>query len=180
MKNLLFYFTTLVLILGCASNKKTLSPQEINNFKSIINAKLLEIEFDVANPLGLNNVQGIDNLLPIGSTINNINLLGNSNHFRIIKDSVSVDIPYFGNQQLFRGYNNTKNSVFFLGKPTNEEITFSNKKKSYKFRYQLKGEYEIYTMFLTLFINKKATLSVTSSHRTAINYLGNWNILKEE
>ncbi|WP_435414975.1 DUF4251 domain-containing protein [Polaribacter aestuariivivens] len=164
----------LVLFISCGISKNTATPSEINNLKKAVTNKAIEANFDWASPLGLNNnVQGIENLLPPGSTSSNISLIGNPNFFIIKNDSISMDLPYYGRQQLSGGYG-TDLGVEFDGKPKTEKKYYHEKKAAYIFEYTLYAKKESYDVTLTLFANKKSTLDVNSSHRTNISYNGNW------
>ncbi len=165
----------LMVLFGCSSTNKILSAQQISTLKDVVEAKEIEIEFNWAQPTGLiSSVSGLQNLIPFGSTINNINLNGNPNFFKINKDSLSIDLPYFGSQQLPKGYNNTEIGVNFNGTPEKFEEKFDAKRNKYILTYWLKGTDESYKVILVLFPNNSSVLYVNSSHRTPINYDGEW------
>lgn len=168
----------LVLFMSCGSAKNTATTAQLNQLKNIVNTKNFEVNFDWANPLGINSgVVGLQNLMPPGSNINNISLIGNPNYFKVQKDSISMELPYYGQQRMSRGYN-TDSGVKFEGKPTNYSAIFNENKNTYTLKYALKGEEESYDIILTLFPNKSSNLSLISSHRTSINYTGSWKELE--
>lgn len=180
-----FLLVTAVFFISCKSAKDAITPEQMASFKQTISKKEIDIEFTWAQPSGLlNNVRGIENLLPIGSSVNNINLIGNPNYLRIIKDSIAMDLPYFGQQQLANNntYGSTETGMIFKGFPEKFNQIFNKKKNRYMFKYSLNTESEYLKMTLYLYPNNIATLSVNSSHRTIINYNGNWKVLtaKEE
>ncbi|GAB7256464.1 DUF4251 domain-containing protein [Polaribacter sp. OB-PA-B3] len=169
----------LVFCFGCSGLKSTATQAEINNLKEIIASKNIEAIFDWAQPMGLNNnVRGLENLLPPGSSTNNINLSGNANFFRIKNDGVHVDLPFYGQQQLSRGYN-ADAGIKFDGKPQAEKKYFDNKKGAYILKYTLNAKDEGYNATLTLYPNGNCSLNVNSSHRSTIYYNGNWKVLTE-
>lgn len=169
--------TFLVLFMSCASSKNRATEFEINSLEKVVSSKKIEAQFDFANPLSFNNVQGIENLLPPGSTLGNINLMGNANYLRIKNDSVSMDLPYFGEQQMYRGFS-SNGGIKFNGIPRKVKQEYNSKKAAYILKYWLNTEIESYTLILTLYASKKAVLNVNSSHITSINYNGDWQELK--
>ncbi|MDX6745935.1 DUF4251 domain-containing protein [Polaribacter sp. PL03] len=169
----------LVIFMSCATTKKALTTSEINSLKEKIDSNLIEATFNWAQPLALNNnVRGLEALLPPGSSSGNINLMGNSNFFRINKDSIHIDLPYYGQQQLSRGYN-SDGGIKFEGSADSVEKVFNSKKAAYILKYVLKAKDESYNVVLTLYASNKSNLSVSSSHRTNISYRGEWEIMKE-
>lgn len=170
--------SVLVVFMSCVGSKNTLTSLEINQFKEKIENKNIEATFNWAQPMGLNNnVTGLQNLLPPGSSTNNINLSGNTNFLRIRKDSIHVDLPFYGQQQISRGYN-SEGGVKFKGKPAAVYKNYDTKKGAYILKYELKAKDESYNVILTLYPNKKSNLNVNSSHRSSIYYTGNWKELE--
>lgn len=172
------FLSLLVIFISCGSSKSTATASEINNLKQMVANKRIEASFNWARPLGINNVRGLENLIPPGSTINNINLSGNANFFRIKGDSIHMDLPYYGTQQLSTGYN-SDGGVKFEGKIKKEESFYDANKGAYILKYSLDAKKENYGVTLTLYANNKSILDLNSSHRTNINYTGNWKELKE-
>ncbi|QTD39246.1 DUF4251 domain-containing protein [Polaribacter batillariae] len=149
----------------------------MSRLKETVNNKKIEVVFNWANPLGLNNnVIGIENILPPGSTPNNINLVGNSNFFRIKGDSLHIELPYFGRQQISRGYN-ADGGIQFEGVPKESNQVYDSKKNAYILKYSFNDKSENYNAILTLFANKTSDLRINSTNRTSISYGGNWEEL---
>ncbi|WP_299667182.1 DUF4251 domain-containing protein [uncultured Polaribacter sp.] len=169
-----------LVFMSCGSSKSAATQAEIINLKQIVATKNITASFDWARPLGLmNNVTGIENLLPPGSTANSINLIGNPNFFRIKNDSIHMDLPYYGQQQLGGGYN-SDSGVKFEGAIKKEKQLYDKEKEAYVLEYWLNAKNENYSVVLTLFANNKSSLNVNSSHRTNISYDGSWEEYKEK
>lgn len=164
-------FTALFLIL--LSCKSTATIAEINELKEMVAKNKFEFTANSANPIALANVRGLENLLPPGSNINNINLANTPNYLRISKDSIQMDLPYYGERQIGGGYNNN-NGLKFNGLVDKAEKYFNEKKNSYEMEYWVKAKSEGLKLTLILYTNNASSLTVTSSHRTSINYDGNW------
>lgn len=171
----------LLVLYGCNSTKNTLSVAEWSNFKNIVLHKNIELEFEWAKPASqLLNVRGIENLLPIGSNIGNINLIGNPNYFKIYKDSLSVALPYYGEQQLTGNYGGTNTGVTFNGKPQKQETTFDAKKQIYELKFWVKSKIDSYVFSVTLLPNKTSRLFVNPTNKTYIDYSGDWKTIEKQ
>lgn len=170
----------IVVFMSCESSKKILTAKEIEDFKKEISHKKIEVTSNFAQAFGLNSgVRGMQNLLPPGSTIGNINLSDNPNFFIFKKDSLKMDLPYYGQQQMSTDYGGS-GGVKFSGKVISVTKKFNEKKKSYILSYLVKAKRESYNIILTLYPNKSTNLVVNSSHRTSITYLGNWKVWEKE
>lgn len=176
MKNTLLLIV-LVLFYSCAS-KKLASEEEIAIFKDAVENNKIKFEASSANPIGFANVRGIENLLPPGSSMANINLASNANHLIIKNDSINLHMPYFGENQLSTGYNTRDVGYILKDKPTKEKINYNSKKQEYNLNYSVKNNEEFLQLFLTLFPNKTARLDINSSHRTSIFYYGKWEVIE--
>ncbi len=161
-----------IFLSACTSVKSTVA--EIENLKKIVTNKKFEIISDSAHPYGISaRVSGIEKLLPPGDNRNNINLIGNPNFFKVRNDSVFMELPYYGQQRISRGYN-PNGGLIFKGKPQNYKAIFNEKKQYFTLEYQLQAKQENFTIVVTLFPNNVSYLFVNSSHRSSIGYDGNW------
>lgn len=177
MKKEIIYLLFLTFIFACGSTKK-ISESDFLSFKNKVTNNQLEIVFEWANPLGLAGVRGIDALFINGNNQNNINLIGNQNFFIIKKDSLHIDLPYYGTHQITAPLPGTDIGITFEGIPKKNSIVFDEEKQKAILKYDVSTENDSYNMTLTLFPGKKGYLNVTSDRKTAINYEGNWRILK--
>ena len=174
MKYKIIIILLLTVSLGC---KSTVTTTEINNLKETVLNNNFEVTLTSATPIAFANVTGIQNLLPPGSNNANINLINISNYFIVKNDSIKVDIPYYGEQQIAMAFK-SDNGIVYEGIPEKTKNTFIDKKNKYIINYWLKNKNETFRVTLTLFPNKNSSLSINSSHRTTINYNGYWKPLK--
>ncbi|WP_189663025.1 DUF4251 domain-containing protein [Polaribacter sp. IC073] len=168
----------LVIFMSCASAKNTFTSTEINNLIGTVASKNIEATFNWAQPTGLSNVRGFNKLLPPGSSANNINLIGNANFFRIKNDSIHIDLPYYGEQQMSTGYT-SGSGIKFEGKASETSKVYNERKGAYIIAYSVQAKDENYEIMLTLYANNKSNLNVNSSHRSNISYNGDWKELKK-
>ena len=168
-----------ILTITFFSCKSTASLAEIEYLKETATSKNFIITADTANPTGLMNTRGLENLLPPGSNLGHISLVNIQNNFTIKNDSISLDMPFYGERRFGGGYG-TDTGLQFEGIPENVQSSFNQKKNTYEFEYLLNTKTESLQISLTLFANKTSRFTVNSSHRSTITYSGNWKIpLKE-
>lgn len=177
MKNRFLILFVLVIISSCSSAKKIVSSEQLESLKNAVENNLFEMNANSANPVAFANVRGIENLLPLGSNAANISLVNIPNYFRVQKDSIQLDLPYYGELQMPRAYG-ADNGLSFEGAPKKVVKEFNAKKNSYSIIYTLKAENESLKATLTLFANNSATLHLNSSIRTTIVYYGSWKALR--
>lgn len=133
-----------------------------------------EIRSDWALPLATNSLNSIANagLLPPGSSAGQISLIGNANYVKVVGDSLSVYLPYFGERQMGGGYDSDGAGIEFEGVPEKMEITKNEEKQRYDIRFEFEDDAENFTVSLSLFPNLTSTISVNSSQRFPIRYSG--------
>lgn len=137
-----------------------------------IEERSIQVQADWAIPLMTQGMAQVANsgLLMPGSNAGRINLMGNSNYFRIKGDSLFISLPYFGERQMGGGYGNSNVGINYEGKPFSFEVR--PEKDRYILEIDVKDQLEVYRFNLFLFPSGKADINVNSSHRTSIRYSG--------
>lgn len=142
---------------------------------AMVSDRMFEIICQSAQPMltvGLNSLSN-SGIFPPGSNSARIDLTTNPNHVRVMGDSVSIYLPYYGEQQIGGGsYNSRDIGIEFQGIPKELEITESDKTKGYDMKLVFKNEGELYTMTTQLFPNLNTSINVNSTRRTPIGYHG--------
>jgi hypothetical protein len=167
-----FLFIT-VLITSAYSCKSAATIAEIDTMKRIVSAKKIKITANSATPMGFANTRGLENLLPPGSNVANINLINIQNHVLVKGDSLLIDLPYYGELQIVTAYNSDA-GINFEGIPTSSKFVFNERKKLYQLDFETKLYNESLRMSITLFPNKRSSFVINSSSRTTITYDGFW------
>lgn len=170
----LFLLISCCILLSCGSSQDL----EVSIVKSkaldkLVAQKEFMIVADWASPLAIGNISKLANigLLPPGSTAGSINLAGNVNYFRIEGDSISLYLPYYGEQRISRGFG-TDAPIEFEGVPDKYTITYNEKKQRYSIDCTIKKHTETFTVQAILYSNWTSDITVQSNHRTSINYRG--------
>ena len=173
-KNWYYIVCAFSLLIGCKSAQ---NPEDLAQYEALeewIESKNFEIESTWANPTVTFAVQSIANasLFPPGSNPGNISLIGNPNYFRVINDSLSIYLPYFGEREIGGAYNSQNQGIVFDGIPEQFEITKNPDKSEIKILVKCSKNLESYRMRLQIHANKNATINVNSNQRNTISYQG--------
>ena len=173
MRTVMILFVLVGFAIGCKAPETAVSQANIDALDNMITNKNFEFRAEWAQPLVTTSLNGLVNsgLLPPGSSINRINLQGNSNFLRMEGDRVWADLPYYGERQAGGAYARAT-GIEFDGIPTDLEITENEKKQSYLIRFDIRNKAEAYQVSLELFPNLSGTISVNSTQRLNIRYSG--------
>jgi len=172
-----------LLLLACGSSTKITGPTaESEKLDEMVAQKTFEIVSEWAMPQMTNAMNQISNsgLFPPGSAGNRITLIGNPNYLRVVGDSVSAYLPYYGERQMGGGYNGNTTAIKFDGIPEDFEMSQDPKDQSYAVRFQINDQSENYTVSLQLFPNLKGNINVNSSQRFQIRYSGDVVAITED
>ncbi|GAA4278712.1 DUF4251 domain-containing protein [Aquimarina mytili] len=175
MKNIIFLTIVCCLLLSCSGAKNNIITEaQIKALDDIVAKKTFQIESLWANPLTTNSITSFANsgLLPPGSTVSNINLIGNPNYLKMHGDSISMYLPYFGEQRIATNYNRSDAAIEYDGKPDEIKIIKNNKKQTYQIYFAAKTDRDTYEVYVTLFPNLNSTIDINSVYRTTISYRG--------
>lgn len=178
--NILFILMSF-LLLSCASTN-TATEAEITRLRALIEKKSFEIENEWAEPQVTNAMAQISNagMLPTGSSVGSINLIGNSNYFRMKGDSVMASLPYYGERQFGGNYGSRDAGIEFEGVPKKISINKA-KQQSYKINFSINDKNntsERYDVIVQIYPSLSSTIQVISSQKNSIRYRG--RVLKKE
>lgn len=177
------YFVLFVFVcISCSGSQKIVSPTPKSRaLDALVEKGKFEVTSDQASPLLTSSMAAISNsgLLGNGNSAGNINLIGNPNYLKVEGDTISADLPYYGERQMGGGYNSNA-GIKFKGVPQNYSLTKNETNQQYQINFQISGEgAENFTISLILFPNWKSSLQINSSQRTPIRYTGEVQALKE-
>lgn len=168
-------------LLSCGSLKTDASPVEIQKLDNFITEQEFMIESYWALPLTTNAMISLQNvgLFPPGSSASQIDITGTSNYFKMIGDSISAELPYFGEVQMSSGHYGGEAGIKINSKIEDYEIEKNEKSQSYKLTFNVNGETEGYKVFLTMFPNGRSSLRINGNNRFPIEYTGNFMPIEE-
>jgi len=161
--------------LGCTTSKDTIAYAENSKaLEELINKKSFRISLDWAYPLGTSSIYDIANagLLPPGSNVGAISLIGNDNYMEMQGDSISMYLPFFGERRLFGNYNSNDIGIQFQGKPKKLSIEKNDRKQVYEIRFSATTDNDTHFVFIRVKPNLSTKITINSMARTTISYQG--------
>lgn len=164
----------LVVLLGCSSTKKTnVNPEELAAFKRFVENGRFEFNATAAFPLQTQAFTSVANsgLLQPGSNSGRIDLTGNPSYIKIMGDSISAYLPYFGERRVSGGYG-ANTDIKFDGILSDYEIAYDTIKSMYRITFRLEQNTEVYDVHMAVFPSKNGNLSLNSTQRSTIRYDG--------
>ncbi len=121
------------------------------------------------------------NLAAYGSSAAAIDISGNGYFLTVKKDSVSADLPFYGEQYTAGNMNAQDNGIEFSGKPNNHTIQRNEKYTRIKFTIADKNRTaDIYSVSLKIYPNGTADLIVSSIQRSVMSFRGNIKLSVEK
>jgi hypothetical protein len=105
----------------------------------------------------------------LGQGFRSIDLTTNSNYVEFKPDKIKSEMPFFGRAYSGVGYGGDS-GLHFEGIP--QEFTIEKGKKAYQIKAVVKGETDIFTLFLSVSFGGNATLTINSNNRSSISYNG--------
>jgi len=171
----LLFLSFSLLFFSCGSNKDLAATKaQKERLQNMISNSSFVINSDWANPRATTSFIQVANsgLLPPGSNASNINLIGNDNYLKFHKDSVMIELPFYGERQMGGGYNNSS-GFSYAGLYDDYKMNYSSKKGFYTIKFNVKIKTESLNISIRLYDNLKSSMIINSSHRTSISYEGN-------
>lgn len=181
MKQLIF-LCVIVLMASCGGSREANTSADMSAVKELIEGGVFEFEAQWAMPLTGQDMVAIANagLLRPGDNPQRINLIGNPNYVRVMKDSVSGHLPYYGEQQFNVQFNSTDQGINFNETARNMKVKFNARKNQYEVSFNVSAKSNGYQLFLTVFPGMGANLRITSASRNFISYQGEVRPLEQE
>jgi hypothetical protein len=160
--------------IGCATKKNSVSPQQLDALHALVKSKNIHIVSRSALPTMSNAMQQVLNaqILGPGNSGRSIDIMSTVNYVNIIGDSISINLPYFGEMHSGISTNPNDISIAFNGEPIKYTSTYNNQKKNYKIRIDFKTKRERFKIYITLFSNRTTNIIVLPIHRSSIEYRG--------
>lgn len=178
------YFIILGLLFVSCGSKKTVAiqEQEYLDLGQLVEEKNFNIISNWALPMLTSGMMAVSNagLLPPGSNIGRIDISSSRNHLKIVGDSISAYLPYYGERQMGGNYNAANSGIEFNGVPITYEVHQNTKKKFYAIRFTIAEKSEKYQVNLVLLPDLSCSISVSSSQRNSIMFYGHAKRLGEE
>ncbi|MEM6515109.1 MAG: DUF4251 domain-containing protein [Bacteroidota bacterium] len=172
----------LIIILSCGTQKPNATPEQLEKLSELVNQREFTIESDWAMPLTTNSLISLQNsgFFPPGSSASQISLVGTPNYFKVMGDSISAALPYFGEVQISAGHYGGDPGININDRIEDFTLEKNENKGTYKMKFRVNGETEGYRVFLTMFPNGRTSLRLNGNNRFTIEYTGNYSELDQD
>lgn len=172
----LYFFILIVpfLIFSCGNKEASATEAEISNLRNLVEGRKFTIESDVAFPRATNAMMSIQNsgLFGMGNTANRISLIGNSNYLSIKGDSVTSQLPYFGERQMASGYSPEDTGINLDDNMDDYSAEWNDRKQMYRINFSANGSGENFDVSINVYPNKTCRMTLTGTKRFSIGYAG--------
>nr|WP_314895631.1 DUF4251 domain-containing protein [uncultured Flavobacterium sp.] len=98
-----------------------------------------------------------------------MDLTTNPNYVQFQPNKIKSEMPFFGTAYSGVAYGRD-GGLNFEGSP--QEFTVEKRKKAYQIETVVKGETDVFTLFLSVSFGGSATLTISSNNRSTISYNG--------
>jgi len=178
-KILIFSFLA-VFFWACGATQKIVEPN--TELETMIMEKSFEIQARTAQPQPTQAMTQIANsgLIQQGNSINRIDLGGTGYYLKVKGDSVSANLPFWGERRMGGGYNTRNSGINFDGLAKNFETIKNEENASYIVKFSVSDKTEIFNVTANISNNTSSLITIWSSHRNQIRYSGNTRALEEE
>ncbi|HSD08387.1 DUF4251 domain-containing protein [Flavobacterium sp.] len=161
MKTLIMtFFISFSMMIGFAQEKtkKQLKDEkkatQLKATEALVDSREYEFEADMAYPQGTRS----------------INLTTNPNYFRVKKDTIDSQMPFFGRAYSNVGYGSNEGGMDFKGLV--KDYSIKKTSKNFTIKGEVKGDSDTFDFVLTVYYDGDANLSISSTHRSPISYNG--------
>jgi uncharacterized protein YcfL len=160
-----------MMVFGCSSTSKVVEAN--SRLDALVENKTIKIAINAAEPMVTTALAQIANsgMMAPGNTVGKIDVKGQGYFIEIQGDTVSADMPYFGERQMGGGYGDDA-GIRFKEQIADIEITKDDSKQRYQMRFSISDVTETYLINMEVFPNMNSDVRVSSSHRNRIRYTG--------
>ncbi len=165
----------LLVVAACSSKRMVFSEAEKTALEEMVNNRSFRLTAQWANPLATQGINALvsSGLLQPGSSPNRIDIIGTTAYLNVKGDSVTAQLPYYGERQFSNTYNPTNVGIQFDGIARDVELVYDEKKEVYDFSFYILNDLgEGFNVNGTLFPNLKTTFYINSTQRFTIGYTG--------
>ena len=142
---------------ACSSTKRLVDAEELQQLAETLESKSFTLSFDVMQPMVTNSLNQLGNagLVPIGSTINRIQLQEGDARLIVKNDSIIGDLPYYGERFMNAPYGTTKTGITLFNNLDEFSVEPKDNKGFVSARMEAKEGTEVYQLFLMLYPENK-------------------------
>ncbi|MBT8393621.1 MAG: DUF4251 domain-containing protein [Bacteroidia bacterium] len=178
LKILLLCALIVGLNLSCGSAKSEknneLKNKQYIKLIELVESKSFSFHAESAYPTQTFAVMQVTNALlrNTGNAAGRIYIAGNSDYIKVMQDSVSAELSYFGELRVVSSTDPRDTGIKFKGESLNFKITKNNKKRRLNIEFDVKSRSDRYNVNMQVYPSKRASIFLSSMNRTSIRYDG--------
>ncbi|GAA3581850.1 DUF4251 domain-containing protein [Snuella lapsa] len=175
MKVSVFSFIVVSIFFWTCGPGKSVAPEQIEALNRMVSQKDFTIEVNAIYPQITNSMQQVFNagLFPRGSNLSRIDVSADGYYLKMMKDSVDVFLPFYGERHFGGGYDSSNTGIQFKALAKNLKISKNKKSNGYTLRFDASKRAENYQIQIHLTPGTNTNILVNSMSRTGIMYTGN-------
>jgi hypothetical protein len=163
-----------LFLMACSTTKNTATPEQIKALDQLVTQQSFKIESIWAMPQVNRSMSSLQSsgLIAPGSNANRISLTGIANELKLNGETISSQLPYFGEVQMPSGYNGSDdNSITFDGTIDDYQVE-KNDNSSYTITFDAKSNNENFNVTILLYPSLKSEMILKGAKRFPIRYTG--------
>jgi hypothetical protein len=174
----LFIGLIFVLLFSCSSTEseamKEAKIQQFNELKELVEDKSFKFIAETAHPMQTYAVTQVTNALlrNTGNSSGTIFLTGRGDYIKVMKDTVSAELSYFGEVRFVGSIDPSDSGINFDEESLNFTTTENEKKKTLNLEFDVNSKTDRYNVIMQIYPSKRTNVIINSSKRTSIRYGG--------
>ncbi len=182
----LFIGLIFVLLFSCSSTEseamKEAKIQQFNELKELVEDKSFKFIAETAHPMQTYAVTQVTNALlrNTGNSSGTIFLTGRGDYIKVMKDTVSAELSYFGEVRFVGSIDPSDSGINFDEESLNFTTTENEKKKTLNLEFDVNSKTDRYNVIMQIYPSKRTNVIINSSNRTSIRYGGKIVRLEEQ
>lgn len=182
----LFIGLIFVLLFSCSSTEseamKEAKIQQFNELKELVEDKSFKFIAETAHPMQTYAVTQVTNALlrNTGNSSGTIFLTGRGDYIKVMKDTVSAELSYFGEVRFVGSIDPSDSGINFDEESLNFTTTENEKKKTLNLEFDVNSKTDRYNVIMQIYPSKRTNVIINSSKRTSIRYGGKIVKLEEQ
>ena len=182
MNRVILFILVLGLLQGCGTTKRgNNSPKQIAQLTQLIDSKSYRFNATKAYPMQTQAFTTIANsgILPPGTASGIIDLTTITSFIEIHGDSITGDLPFYGERQFSAGPM-AVTGIRFKGTAKSFNSAYNSSKERFDNRIEIRGNQELFQINLYIFPNGTADARVMSNQRNTIRYTGTISAIEDD
>lgn len=169
----------IIVLASCSSTSSTLDAAGLEKLQSQLNSTPHKIIINTVYPQNTTASQEVINnvIIRTGNSANRIDVAGEGNYLSIANDSVTSQLPFFGEQRISAGYSNDMGMIEMSDVIT-DKVQYQIEDKTLVSKFTARGKNsESFNVTVRVNSPESVNLIINGSHKAFIRYTGGLEFL---